>query len=105
MNSVDWTTPAKNQKRCPSCLIFSLVGALESIIKIKEECADFNPDLSEQYIMSCVYMKNIRSYNSFFEKINGTVFEFSFPYKALFIIPCSWKSPGTTIFLSNILST
>ena len=55
MNGEDWTTPAKNQRRCSSCIFFGMVGALESIIKIKERCADFNPDLSEQYLMSCVY--------------------------------------------------
>lgn len=90
MNGVDWTTPAKNQGRCPSCVFFCMIGALESIIKIREGCADFNPDLSEQYIMSCIYMKNPRS--TFFENVNGTIFESCFPYKARFFIPCSCKS-------------
>jgi hypothetical protein len=90
LNGVDWTTPAKNQGRCPSCVFFCMVGALESIIKIREKCPDFNPDLSEQYIMSCVFMKNPRS--TFFENVNGTIFESCFPYKARFFIPCSWKS-------------
>ena len=88
----DWTTPVKNQRRSSSCIFFGLVGALESIIKIKEGCADFNPDLSEQYIMSCVYMQNLWSTNPFFENVNGTIFESCFPYKARFYIPCSWKS-------------
>jgi len=90
LDGVDWTTPAKHQKRVPSCFFFSIVGALESVVKIKEECADFNPDLSEQYIISCLFMKeNI----SLFEDFNGTVFESSFPYEASFNVPCSKISP------------
>jgi len=92
MNGTDWTTPAKNQGRCSSCIIFGIVGALESIIKIREGCADFNPDLSEQYVMSCIFMKNLFSVTPFYERINGTVFESSFPYNARFLIPCSHKS-------------
>lgn len=42
--------------------------------------------------MSCVYMKNLRSMISFYEKINGTTFESCFPYKARFFVPCSSKS-------------
>jgi len=42
--------------------------------------------------MSCVYMKNLRSILSFYDKINGTTFESSFPYKARFFVPCSQKS-------------
>ncbi len=78
--------------RCSSCIFFGIIGALESVIKIREGFSDFNPDLSEQYLMSCVYMKNLRSIKYFYEKINGTTFESSFPYKARFIIPCSEKS-------------
>ena len=36
------------------CGVFSALGALESIIKIRENCADINPDLSEQYVLSCL---------------------------------------------------
>ena len=75
MDGIDWTTPAKNQRRCSSCIIFGIIGALESIIKIREGCADFNPDLSEQYIMSCIFMQNFGSTIPFYEKINGTVFQ------------------------------
>jgi len=53
----DWTTPAKNQfypKYCGSCWIFAAVGALESVINIREGCASLDPDLSEQYVLSCL---------------------------------------------------
>ena len=41
----DWTTRAKNQGNCGSCWLFGSMGALESVINIREECADLNPDL------------------------------------------------------------
>jgi len=50
----DWTTPAKNQGNCGSCGIFSAIGALESIINIREGNADLDVDLSEQYVLSCL---------------------------------------------------
>jgi hypothetical protein len=93
MNGVDWTTPAKNQGRCPVCDVFATIGALESVIKIREGCADFNPDLSEQYVVSCVIdILNHSNSHNYFEKMNGTVSEDCFPYKASFFVPCSKKS-------------
>jgi len=53
----DWTTPAKNQyahSLCAACCIFAGIGIFESVIKIREGYADFNPDLSEQYVLSCL---------------------------------------------------
>ena len=50
----DWTTPARNQGNCGSCWLFGAMGVFESVIKIKEGCADLNLDLSEQYVLSCI---------------------------------------------------
>ena len=50
----DWTTPARNQENCGSCWLFSAMGALESVINIREGCAELDPDLSEQYVLSCL---------------------------------------------------
>jgi len=72
----DWTTPAKNQRN--RCYAFTILGSLESIIKIREKCVDFTPDLSEQYLISHY------TYDDFLKNRSGvTVFEECCPYKGL----------------------
>jgi C1A family cysteine protease len=53
-NGKDWTTSAKNQGNCGSCWAFAAIGVFESVIKIKEGSSYLSPDLSEQYILSCL---------------------------------------------------
>ena len=74
MNDQDFTTQAKDQKRCSSCLFFGIVGALESLIEIKEGLPDLDPDLSEQYLMSCVFMKNILSFYQWYKNKSQLTF-------------------------------
>ncbi len=50
----DWTSPVKNQGNCGSCWDFAAIGALESIINIRENNPELDLDLSEQYVMSCL---------------------------------------------------
>ena len=72
----DWTTPAKNQRN--RCYAFTILGVLESIIKIRENCVDFTPDLSEQYLITHY------TYDDFLKNKSGrTVFEQCCPYKGL----------------------
>jgi C1A family cysteine protease len=105
----DWTTPVKSQyvgngplpRRCGSCVVFAAMGALESVIKIREGYANLTPDLSEQYVLSCLpavaypyYGKGCSGGNGekIFECIistteegnfhNGVPFESCFPYQA-----------------------
>ena len=35
INNINWSTHIKNQRRCPSCVLFSIINALESIINHK----------------------------------------------------------------------
>lgn len=105
----DWTTPVKNQfmgtgslpRRCGSCVVFAAMGALESVIKIREGNSNLNPDLSEQYVLSCLpsiaypnYGEGCKGGNgrSVYEYIvstteagnfhNGVPLESCFPYQA-----------------------
>ena len=99
----DWTTSVKNQfvpQRCGACWVFSALGALESIIKIREGCPSMYPDLSEQYILSCLpaaagkhskgcqggdptnAYKYIMSTTEDGNFHNGVIWESCFPYQA-----------------------
>lgn len=98
----DWTTPAKNQYKfgyCGSCFAFAPIATLESIIKIREGNPEFNPDLSEQYIISCLEAGLKKGYGCFGgnskevykyiieetpegNNCNGVVLESYFPYNS-----------------------
>lgn len=57
----NWVTVAKNQGECGSCTFFSNVGMLESGVHINENLpvtADYQIDLSEQYVMSCCRLRD-----------------------------------------------
>jgi hypothetical protein len=110
LNGNDWTTPAKHQGNCGSCWDFAAIGTLESIIKIRENRSEINPDLSEQYVLSCLPMAANHygqgcmggsPYNAFYfmmdtsiqgNSYNGALPESCFPYQADDDIPCSEKS-------------
>ena len=99
-----WVTPARFQGNCGSCWDFAAVGALEAIIKIREGMTSLNPDLSEQYILSCLpnagsckggspylayyYIKSTSPEGNYH---NGIVTEDCFPYEANDWVPCSHK--------------
>jgi len=109
-NGSDWTTPAKNQGNCGSCWDFAALGSLESIIEIRENCSGLNPDLSEQYVLSCLpysahdpgngCSSGGTPYKAFFwikddspdgNGCNGIIAESCFVYQASDDIPCSDK--------------
>ena len=116
----DWTTPAKDQGNCGSCWDFAAIGTLESIIKIRENRPDINPDLSEQYVLSCLPMAANNygqgclggtPYNAFFymmntsnqgNNYNGAIPESCFPYQADHDIPCEDKCENWIDFLIPI---
>ncbi len=122
----DWTTTAKNQympKNCGSCWDFAAIGALESVINIREGSAIIDPDLSEQYVLSCLPDAAItpgegcRGGDSLlaFELMmattpegnyhNGALLEECFPYKADDDISCDDKCPDWIDKLVPILTT
>ena len=111
----DWTTSVKKQL-CGDCWDFAAIGILESVINIREECAELNPDLSEQYVLSCLpgagscyggnpylalkYMMENSSQGNYH---NGAIPESCFLYQGDDDIPCSDKCPNWEELLIPIL--
>jgi hypothetical protein len=113
----DWTTPVKDQGACGSCFIFGSLAALESAINIKEGIADLDPDLSEQYVLSCLprcggcwggvaytVFQYIKRDDDKGNNCNGIIPESCFPYQADDTIPCEEKCENWEDFLVPILN-
>ncbi len=93
----DWTTPVKNQGNCGSCWDFAAMGALEAIINIREGNPNLDPDLSEQYLLSCPPDSGgCNGWNAYYaykylKNNGGAIPESCFPYTASDSTPCSYK--------------
>ena len=107
----DWTTCVKDQGSVASCWAFATIGALESVIKIREGCSELNPDLSEQYVMSCLPKTCAYEKYPFFwimdtsadgNYCNGVTTESCFPYQESFDVLCSEKFPDWEDYLIPI---
>jgi hypothetical protein len=108
----DWTTPAKDQGNLGSCSTFASMGVLETLINIRENNADLDMDLSEQYILSCLLEEGSGDYNKIWgnmistEEIgnyhNGAIPESCFPYEASYTILCEEKCENWVDYLVPI---
>lgn len=116
----DFTTPAKNQDNCGSCWDFAAMGTIESIIKIRENNSKITPDLSEQYVLSCLpaaannYAEGcnggqpVNAYKYIISNgedgnfCNGIIWEECFPYRASHNIECSEKCDNWEDYLVPI---
>jgi C1A family cysteine protease len=112
----NWATPAKDQGNCGSCWDFAAIGGLECIISIRENCAGLDPDLSEQYVLSCLPRSgscmggNARLAYKYINRTddkgnycNGVVIESCMPYQADDEIECSDKCSNWEEMLIPIL--
>jgi len=105
----DWSTPAKDQQNCGSCWDFSAIGGLDAAINIAKGDPNFDVDLSEQYVMSCLpaagscsggwmseAIEYIKSENpgSTGNGINGIPLESCMYYTATDYVPCDEKCPN-----------
>ena len=52
-NGKNWMSTVKAQGSCGSCWAFAWVSAQEARMNIFADSADWNPDLSEQFVVSC----------------------------------------------------
>ena len=89
----DWTTPVRNQDGCGACWAFATVGAFEAAINIALDSAEYDPDLSEQHLVSCAFSWWGCDGGNFAGSMllfTGVVDESCFPYAAS-DLPCDNK--------------
>ena len=114
-NGGDYTTPAKDQQQCGACWSFAAIGALESMVEIANSNPGMNPDLSEQYPLSCTGPQGIcpndcvsggNAYWAFWymgtaAPQNGGLPESCFPYAAVDANGCDFNGCGLPPVLCN----
>lgn len=105
-NAGDWVTPVRDQLGCGGCWAFSALAVIEARINIELNDSNYNPDLSEQDVISCNGLGNcnggLETYALDYAKSNGVVRESCFPYQGGDGI-CSDKCPDWQNQTSKIL--
>jgi len=92
----NWVTSVKNQGNCGSCWDFSAVAQVEAWWKIQNNQPNANPDLSEQFILSCSAAGNCSAGGTVGAALSviqtvGIPAESCFPYSANDTLACSRK--------------
>jgi hypothetical protein len=109
----DWTSPISRQE-CGDCWLFAAIGCLECIINVREESPNLDPDLSEQYVLSC-FPKAGTCQGGWSEKAfqymldssqegnnyNGALLETCFRYKGIDSRGCDYDGCGNTPVLCS----
>ncbi|PNX50384.1 MAG: hypothetical protein BV456_06870 [Thermoplasmata archaeon M8B2D] len=100
-NGGDFSTPARYQGSSSTCHAFGALGAMEAAINIAKGDPNFDRDLSEQYILSCLSVgwmsetiQNIKDNGPQGNNINGCPLESCMPYQANYLLPCENKCPN-----------
>jgi C1A family cysteine protease len=53
VDGANWSTPIRDQKACGACVAFGAVAMLEAMLKLHQEDAALQPDLSEAHLFFC----------------------------------------------------
>ncbi len=106
VEGADWTTPIRDQKGCGSCVAFGIVAVLEAMLKLHQDSAGFEPDLSEAHLFfcgcgACCDKGWWPSYALNYAKNSGVPDEACFPYQD-HNLPCSescaeWQSRAVKV--------
>ena len=78
----NWLTPVRDQGDCGSCWAFANIGVMEAALKIATNQPTWNPDLSEQMLVSCMGAGDCRGgrADDWFSRFHGVPPETCFPY-------------------------
>jgi hypothetical protein len=105
-NLGDWTSPIRNQGSCGSCWDFAATAIFESLLNIDAGNPALDPDLSEQYVLSCCsdcgscgggYSNRALD----FYRTTGGVTEACLPYQADDSVPCGDACSETHVYLGE----
>jgi C1A family cysteine protease len=106
VEGANWTTPIRDQQGCGSCVAFGTVAVLEAMLKLHQEDAALQPELSEAHLFfcgcgNCCDKGWWPSYALDYARDSGVPSEACFPYQD-HNMPCSdscddWQSRAVKV--------